>query len=308
MQDFKRLDELAGKIAQRDYLIKKRKKLAEELATMSQDEIRLQSQSNKETHDYRLIEKLSIKKLLKMYAENYEEMMDQEYREMKIAQYKYEALIERINASQEEIKGISELLTHYDNIEKEYETLLNAKRLWANENGYSIVENFESQIRNMESRKKEVDEAINASRELILSLMSAKEDLSSAKNWEMFDKLGGDLIPRAVKHDYIKRASQYIKDSSEKARRLMRELEDLKPYFDINFLEINALTHTFDIFFDNVFSDFSIQHEIDAAYENISQNFDAAEALHGKLMELKKECDAKILEVTERRNQIILSL
>ena len=308
MQDFNRLDELAGKMAQRDYLIKKRKKLAEELAALSQDEIRFQSQSNKETHDYRLIEKLSIKKLLKMYSENYEEMMDQEYREMKIAQYKYDALIERINASQEEIKGITELLTHYENVEREYETLLNAKRLWANANGYSIIENFESQIRNMESRKKEIDEAILASKDLILSLMSAKEDLSSAKNWGMFDILGGGLIPSAVKHDHIKRASQYIKDASEKARRLMRELEDLKPYFNIEFIEINALARTFDTFFDNVFSDFSIQHEIDTAYENISQNFDSAEALHAKLLELKKECDAKIEEVTEKRNQIILSL
>jgi len=308
MQDFKRLDELAQKMAQRDYLIKKRKKLAEALTVLSQDEIRFQSESSKETNDYHRLEKLSIKKLLKMYAENYEEMKDKEYREMKIAQYKYDVLIEQINAAQEEIVGINELLTHYENVESEYETLLNAKRLWANINGYNIVENFESQIRNMESRKKEIDEAVRACKELLLSLSSAKEDLSSAKSWGMFDILGNGLIPSAVKQDHIKRASQYIYDASVKARRLLLEVDDLKAYFNIDSLEINELARHFDVFFDNILSDLSIQEQIDTAYDTICVNLDAAEKLMQKLETMNTECCLKIEETVQRRNAIILSL
>ena len=45
MEDFKKLDELIDMMAQRDYLIKKRKVIAETLTSLSQEEIRLQSQS-----------------------------------------------------------------------------------------------------------------------------------------------------------------------------------------------------------------------------------------------------------------------
>lgn len=64
MRDFSNLDDIAKQMAQRDYLIKKRKQLVVSLTALSQEEIRLQSDLKKETYEYRSIEKLSIKKLL----------------------------------------------------------------------------------------------------------------------------------------------------------------------------------------------------------------------------------------------------
>ncbi|GAB6108740.1 hypothetical protein [Fusibacter bizertensis] len=308
MYEFNKLDDLAKEMAQRDYLIRKRKHIAEELNQLSLEEIRLQSQLKKETHDYESIENLSVKQLLKLFSDHYEEMMDKEYREMKIAQYKHDSLLEKMQVAQDEIVGITELLKNYQNIEQEYNTLLNAKRIWAASNGHLEIDTYESELIVLKGKQKEIEEASNACKQLVLSLENACEDLSSAQSWGMFDILGGGLIPPAIKHDYVKRASQYIKDSSDKAVTLMRELLDLKLYFSKEHLEIDALTHTFDTFFDSVLSDLNIQEQIDKAYLAICNNHSYAESLMSLLEKLKEDNDAHINQLLQKREKVLLSL
>lgn len=308
MQEFIRLDDLAKEMAQRDYLIRKRKHIAEELNQLSLEEIRLQSQLKKETHDYKSIENLSVKQLLRLYSEHYEEMMDKEYREMKIAKYKHDSLLEKMQIAQDEITGITDLLKNYQNIEQEYTTLLNSKRIWAAENGHLEIDSYESELIMLKGKQKEIEEASNACKQLVLSLENAREDLSSAQSWGLFDILGGGLIPTSIKHDYIKRASQYIKDSSDKAVILTRELQDLKIYFSIDGLQVDSLTHSFDTFFDSVLSDLNIQEQIDKAYLNICNNHSHAEALLRILEELRINNDEHINSLLQKREKVLLSL
>ncbi len=308
MRDFSNLDDIAKQMAQRDYLIKKRKQLVVSLTALSQEEIRLQSELKKETHEYRSIEKLSIKKLLSLFSDKYEEMMDKEYREMKIAQYKYERLLETIKSQQEQLRHITELLTHYEDVENQYTEMLETKRIWASQNGFDVIADFEHSLLMQNRKLKELDEALSACKKLIMSLSSAKDDLASAKNWGIFDILGGGLIPSLVKHDHIKRASQYIKDSSEKAAILSRELGDLSMFFSIEQIEIDSLSKTFDTFFDNIFSDMSIQEQINTAYENICHNYETARILFEKLETYRKEILEELSKITKERNELIHSL
>lgn len=308
MQDFRRLDELAKEMAQRDYLVKKRKQIASALNAMSQEEIRLQSQVKKETNDYKKLEGLSIKKLLAMFSDNYEEMMDKEYREMKLAEFKHSELLEQMQAYQDEIAHINELLSQYGSLDQEYNTLLGAKRLWATAEGLAGVEQFESELRMLKQRQTEIEEAIAACKALVGSLNSAKEGLSSAQGWGMFDIIGGGLITSLVKHDHINRASAFIKDASDKAKLLAREIADLKMYFEIERFEIDSFSRTFDTFFDNIFSDLSIQTEINQAYENICVNSKIADDLLGKLEMMRDETNGCIEEVARKRDMAIVSL
>jgi malate synthase len=235
-------------------------------------------------------------------------MMDKEYREMKIAQYKHDALLEHMKSSQDEIANITELLTQYENVDANYNTLLNAKRNWLSQNGIMVVENYESSIRNFESRQKEIDEALSACRKLIASLSSARDDLASAKGWGMFETLGDGLISDNVKQDQLKRVSQYILDSSEKAKRLTSELSDLKPYFDFEIVEIDALSKTYDIFFDQIFLDSAIQQQIEEAHLKICKNQALAESVLKKLEALSSDTMNNLGTITQKRNEVLLSL
>ncbi|OJV66856.1 MAG: hypothetical protein BGO41_05425 [Clostridiales bacterium 38-18] len=308
MESFGRLDELSKEVAFRDYLKAKRKHIAEELAQMAQEEIRLQSQLKKETYDYKRIEKLSEKQLVTLFSEHYESMRDQEYREMKIAEYKYNSLIEKMALAGAEIKSITDHLANNVSVEQEYETLLNIKRAWALSLGVSQIDSLESELRFFQGKQKELDEAIVACKKLITSLTNAREDLIPAMNWGVFDKLGGGLIPVSVKEDCINRASQYIKDSSHKAMLLGRELLDLRHYFNLSDIQVSSLSKAFETFFVNVLNDLTIQEEIDRAYETISENHERAEAILHELVKLRDETQIKIDEIIQKRNEVLLSL
>lgn len=308
MEDFSRLDELSKIMANRAYMINKRKKLVDELAKLSQEEIRLQSSLKKETEDYHAMEKLSIKKLIALFSNHYEEMLDREFREMKMAQYKYDNLLETLTQYQVEIKGITDALKKTEYLEQEYTTLLNAKIAWVNQQGNQEIMDFDQKIRNCESKKKEIEEAIQASKKLISVLRSTAEELSTSKGWGTWDIFGGGMLTSLVKHDHLNRASQLIKDSQDKANALTQELSDLNYYFDFDLLDLDSLTVAFDTFFDNIFSDLSVQSQIAKASDNIHLNLEKAERLLEKLEVLLVECQSTIQELTQKRNEAILRL
>lgn len=308
MEDFKKLDELADMMAQRDYLIKKRKVIAETLTSLSQEEIRLQSQSKKETNDYKSMEQIPIKKLMKLFSENYEELLNKEYREMKIAQYKYEALLEKIKSLQGEIANINELLRQYDDVEPAYKILLNAKMAWANKNGFDQIEDYEREIRNIRFHIKELDEAILALKRMLLSLTSAKGELASMLSVNNEKIINESLIPESIKRDQIKRVSQFISDSMEKSEQLMRELKDLKPYFDHIILEAMGRTESFEVYFERIFSEKSMSNQIEEAYQTITVKFEASKRLLTALEKMKTSCEDHIESITKKRNEMILSL
>ena len=308
MEDFKKLDELADMMAQRDYLVKKRKVIAETLTSLSQEEIRLQSQSKKETNDYKSMEQIPIKKLMKLFSENYEELLNKEYREMKIAQYKYEALLEKIKSLQGEITNINELLKQYDEVEPAYKVLLNAKMTWANQNGFAQVEDYEREIRNIRFHIKELDEAILALKRMLLSLTSAKGELASMLSVNNEKIINESLIPESIKRDQIKRVSQFISDSMEKSDHLMRELRDLKPYFDHFVLEAMGRAESFDVYFERIFSEKSMSSQVEEAYRTITVKFEASKRLLIALEKMKTSCEDHIESITKKRNEMILSL
>ena len=308
MEDFKKLDELIDMMAQRDYLIKKRKVIAETLTSLSQEEIRLQSQSKKETNDYKSMEQIPIKKLMKLFSENYEELLNKEYREMKIAQYKYEALLEKIKSLQGEIANINELLRQYDDVEPAYKILLNAKMAWANKNGFDQIEDYEREIRNIRFHIKELDEAILALKRMLLSLTSAKGELASMLSVNNEKIINESLIPESIKRDQIKRVSQFISDSMEKSEKLMRELKDLKPYFDHIILEAMGRTESFEVYFERIFSEKSMSNQIEEAYRTITVKFEASKRLLIALEKMKTSCEDHIESITKKRNEMIISL
>ena len=234
--------------------------------------------------------------------------MDKEYREMKIAHYKYESLLEKIKGLQSEIENINDLLKQYENIESKYTTLFNAKILWANQNGFGMIENYEREIRNIVFHIKEIDEAILANKKLLLSLNSAKGDLASILSINTEKVLDEALIPEMVKRDQLKSASQYISDSIEKSEHLMRELKDLKPYLDVNLLEAMSIKESFDVYFDKMFMQININAQLDDAYRYITLKFEAAKQLLSTLENMRKSCESQIEDITKKRNEMILSL
>lgn len=122
---------------------------------------------------------------------------------------------------------------------------------------------------------REVDEAIRAGERALDSLREAKAKLNSARNWGIYDILGGGVISSVVKHSKMSSANEWVAHANHDLKRFAKELRDVDE--GGLYVQAGSLASTLDIFFDNVFSDFIVQNRINEARAEIDRMIDRIE-------------------------------
>ena len=143
----------------------------------------------------------------------------------------------------------------------------------------------------MQDRKKEIDEAIEAGRKALQALDEAAEKLGSAKRWGIWDIVGGGLISSLVKHSRIDDARELLQQARNELESFSDELDDIQenlPEFD---LEISDLVSTFDIVFDNVFADILVQEKVEETAREVDKIRTRVKDAVDRLCELRQESD-----------------
>lgn len=122
---------------------------------------------------------------------------------------------------------------------------------------------------------REVDEAIWAGERALDSLREAKAKLDSARNWGIYDIIGGGMLSSMVKHSKMSSANEWVAQANRDLKRFAKELRDVDE--DGLYVQAGSLASTMDIFFDNVFSDFIVQNRINEARGEIDRMIDRIE-------------------------------
>ena len=107
---------------------------------------------------------------------------------------------------------------------------------------------------------REIDEAIRAGEQALDSLREAKNQLNSARNWGIYDMIGGGLISSMIKHSKIDQANEWMDQANRDLRCFAKELRDVDGE-DLQ-IDTGSLVTMLDIFCDNFFSDLLVQQKI----------------------------------------------
>ena len=133
---------------------------------------------------------------------------------------------------------------------------------------------------------REIDEAIRAGERALDSLREAKEQLNSARNWGIYDMIGGGMISSIVKHTKIDNANEWMSLANRDLRNFARELRDVRDE-DLQ-IDTGSLVSMLDIFCDNFFSDIMVQKKINNARARIDdlsdRVYDTVQALKRRAM------------------------
>ena len=125
-----------------------------------------------------------------------------------------------------------------------------------------------------ELMNQEIREAIDAGERALISLRAAQDKLNSARNWGIFDMIGGSFFSSLMKRSQIDGASEYMAQAQLDLRRLQKELRDIQVPMDLK-IEVSDFLSFADVFFDNLLVDWMVQNKI-------------AEARGRKRMEMKR--------------------
>lgn len=132
--------------------------------------------------------------------------------------------------------------------------------------------------------RQEIMEAIEAGERALDSLRGAQKALGSAKNWGLYDLLGGGLIASLIKRDRMKDAAGLMEEARRDLRIFEKELRDVELTSGLH-IETDDFLAFADFFFDGAVADFLMQTRIAETKERVDEAADRVTALLAALKE-----------------------
>ena len=109
------------------------------------------------------------------------------------------------------------------------------------------------EMKKQKTVEQEIREAQYAGQRALASLHMAEEKLGSARNWGIWDMLGGGFFTDMMKHSKISEASSYIEQAKKDIADFQRELRDV------------------DTMIDGLVADYFVQSKISDAREEVQE-------------------------------------
>ena len=125
---------------------------------------------------------------------------------------------------------------------------------------------------------KETQEAIDAGERAISSLRAAQKELSSARNWGIYDMLGGGFISTLIKHNKMDNAQGYMEQAKYDLSSFSKELRDVNMAVNLNIDTHDFLTFA-DWFFDGFIADWLVQDRINDARGQVDEAIRRVESI-----------------------------
>jgi hypothetical protein len=126
--------------------------------------------------------------------------------------------------------------------------------------------------------------------------------LSSARNFGVWDILGGGLVVTAVKHLRISDAQKEVHKIQQLLRRFERELADVQIVTDIG---LGGFAMFADYFFDGFIVDCIIQTRINSSLDCTREQRVRTQQIVAGLRQKLEEAKECLTELHERRKQVI---
>ncbi|MBR3401618.1 MAG: hypothetical protein IKG67_05180 [Parasporobacterium sp.] len=130
--------------------------------------------------------------------------------------------------------------------------------------------------------RKEYLEAMDAGNRALDSLRSARACLDSARNWGIFDMLGGGLLSGLMKRSKVNDAQDLMNRAKEDLRVFARELEDVQMSGQLE-IEINDFIGFADLLWDNFLIDWMMQDRINNARRQLDEVIGRVERIMNRM-------------------------
>ena len=117
---------------------------------------------------------------------------------------------------------------------------------------------------------RELREAVAAADDAMDSLERADRLLRSARNWGVWDMLGGGFLSGLIKRSKMREAGAEMESARQALLRFRRELEDVDQLIDPGFTNFDLIDFG-DLFLDSFLFDLLAQGKINDARERVDR-------------------------------------
>ncbi|HEY0773183.1 MAG TPA: hypothetical protein VGD51_03810 [Nocardioidaceae bacterium] len=261
-----------------------------------------------ETADVERLEAFSGAKVWAHLKGSHASDLERETAERDAARYAVAEAQARLQSMQRDRAALESRLGELDDAEQRFREALAAKEAWLQENGSaaaaSLVEIAERRGE-LQALDKELREAHQAGREAHGLLSHASSLLGSAGSWSTWDAFGGGgLLTDMMKYDKVDQASDALRRADVALARFSRELADVELPSDHG-VQVDQMMRTFDVWFDNFFSDMAVRSRIQDAAQRVAGALTQVERALGAIEERGRDLERELADLERRREELV---
>ena len=257
----------------------------------------LERQLNKEKKQMDDLNKLSISNIFTSIFKNKKSKKKNQEKEYLDAKVKYEKQLLIVNSLREKIKIKRNELDKIENCEEEYDKLMDEKinvlKLQGDYFTKEKIRLLDEKLNEYLKINEDIRKTHKIGKNLLEEVKLAKHDLECSKKWGKVDMVAKDSMSSIAKQNKIRKVKLKFENIEKLINQFNKELEGIK----INNLEFSNITFAMDIFFDNIFTDISVQRQINDSIEDIERLEDKVQNILYKLQIKNEEVIKKINNV-----------
>lgn len=257
----------------------------------------LERQLNKEKKQMDDLNKLSISNIFTSIFKNKKSKKENQEKEYLDAKVKYEKQLLIVNSLREKIKIKRNEVDKIENCEEEYDKLMDEKinvlKLQGDYFTKEKIRLLDEKLNEYLKINEDIRKTHKIGKNLLEEVKLAKHDLECSKKWGKVDMVAKDSMSSIAKQNKIRKVKLKFENIEKLINQFNKELEGIK----INNLEFSNITFAMDIFFDNIFTDISVQRQINDSIEDIERLEDKVQNILYKLQIKNEEVIKKINNV-----------
>lgn len=262
----------------------------------------------KEQRDVDRMEGISLTRVVVALSGRGDERVDRERAERDAAALRLATERSTLAALRKDFESASFLASQANATQAAYAQALAAKQQCLESRGDPRavqLHDLTQQLAQLSWQAKEIGEARAAARAALVALDDVAGRLDSAANWSAADMVGGGLIASAVKHSRLDEASNAAANAQNALQALARELGDIGGTVDQRLPDISGSQRLIDVWFDNIFTDWSVNRKINESRSAIAETIGRVRALDAELARRHGAVDEATRQLDFRRRQIL---
>lgn len=239
-------------------LLKKRLSAAEYLLEKDRNYQFALDDFKKEKADVERLEEQSLSTFVQNILGTYEEKLEKEKKEEIQAKIDLDRAATLLEEAHELLDILDEEITR-----QEEELILLREDLKRTDSAFrEQITQQEKEILELKQEEKEIKEALDAGERVLDEIDGVLKELDSANSMATWDMFTDSFFIDLMKYDKIDKAEKELAYLERALERYEKELKDVNLQTSLAYEELSQMSRAFDIFFDNIFSDWNTRDTI----------------------------------------------
>jgi hypothetical protein len=284
-----------------------RARAAEEPARQAVAEAR--AELAEEQDDVRRLESFSTARIWATLKGSRDTDLDREQAEQQAAEYAVAKAEAWLAGCREETERAAAELARLGDVAARRERALAAKEQWLRDApgpaGVRLAA-IAATVADLDAEATETREAIAAGKVAAGALEKAQRMLGSAGGWATYDTFfGGGMFTDAMKYSRMDDAQRLLHAADRALRTLRAELADVGVHAVVADLRISGLTQAFDVWFDNIFSDWSVRDRISRASARTDEAARVVHEIRVRLARRAEDLERRRAALADERDALL---